>query len=678
MTLFASLVLERAPMTWQDLPDGLMDWLQNAGAVAAFGILLVLISRMLQRDAAERNAWNLPGGLQVVSSYLGYIFAIPAVLYLIVILGWIGNWMGIQGTWRVLPRPGPQFEHTIGDWMLMVGGSIALVIVALPIAIDLVSRVSWGRIWAIARLSWKEAIRGRVIWVFGAMALVFLFADWFVSAKAENLLRTYVRVVFWSMTPLFLLTAGILGSFSIPNDVKNNSIHTIVTKPVEKFEIVLGRFLGYGVLLTIGLFVVSSLSLIYVVRGVNEDAAKESYRARVPIYGRMHFYGTKDANKAESVGREWGYRSYISGPTKTRRDAQRQYAIWEIPAIPADLAERPDPLLFEYAFDIFRLSKGTEGEGVFCTFTFTDGAQDPQSLQAALTNLEEDRKRLGAEARTRRDRAAEGKSGSERAEVDKKYREELEAIEQNLLTTHHIYQATGEQVTDQHTQDFTIPSSFLKVLLDRHAQLQAAEPKATVPTMRVFMSVDMANEAQMVGVAHQDFYLLAYEMPFWQNFLKGVAGMWCTHMLVLGVALALSTYLSAVISFLGTMFLFLVGLFVDYLKEIAEHRVDGGGPAESLIRIGTHMPIAGQLEDSPTKTLVNVVDAAFSWWIGRIMNLIPNVGRHDLVQYVANGFDIGIVDVLLLDNILPLAAYLIPWFIVAYYLMKYREIANPS
>jgi hypothetical protein len=136
--------------------------------------------------------------------------------------------------------------------------------------------------------------------------------------------------------------------------------------------------------------------------------------------------------------------------------------------------------------------------------------------------------------------------------------------------------------------------------------------------------------------------------------------------------------LSSVISFLGTMFLYVTGLNVEYLKEIAEKRVDGGGPMESAIRVFSHMPIAAKLDDSPTKTMVGVADDLFSWWIGRIMNLIPDVGRHDLHQYVANGFDIGWMDVLLLDNFLPLLGYLAPWAIVAYYLMKYREIANPS
>jgi hypothetical protein len=45
---------------------------------------------------------------------------------------------------------------------------------------------------------------------------------------------------------------------------------------------------------------------------------------------------------------------------------------------------------------------------------------------------------------------------------------------------------------------------------------------------------------------------------------------------------------------------------------------------------------------------------------------------------VANGYDIGWTDVLFLDNVLPLIAYLIPWAVLAYYQMKFREIANPQ
>ena len=41
------------------------------------------------------------------------------------------------------------------------------------------------------------------------------------------------------------LPALLLASFGIPNDIKNLNIYTVVSKPVERFEIVLGRFVGY-------------------------------------------------------------------------------------------------------------------------------------------------------------------------------------------------------------------------------------------------------------------------------------------------------------------------------------------------------------------------------------------------------------------------------------------------
>jgi hypothetical protein len=653
MMLFASLVMDREPMTWAQMPAAIAMWLQNAGGVAAFGVALVVIAGSLSRDTQESPLWNLSQAIRPLMGALKTCVFIAGAGYLVLMLAWLGNLMRIPRLEFLVPHTAPGQTLNAGDYLMSICGGLALFVALTPIMFDLATRISWGRIWAIAMLSWKEAVRGRVIWVFGAMAIVFLFADWFVTYKPENQLRNYVRVVYWSMTPLFLLTAGLLGSFSIPNDVRNNSIHTIVTKPVEKFEVVLGRFVGYACLLTVGLLVVSLVSLIYLVREINPDATKESYRAREPIYGKLHFLmGGKSALKGDNVGREWTYRSYITGPTRRQKDSVKQYAIWDFDNIPSDVIDRPNPTLFEYAFDIFRLSKGeVEGAGVNCSFMFTDG-RDAHELENLAEIVKKERDKLAV-------------TGMDDDKID------LE-----IAKNHRVFEARNKEVTDYHTQEFVMPPGVLSALLANLAERRKENPNA--PAMRVFVSVDVAREAQMVGVAQQDFYLLAHERPFWLNFLKGIIGMWCTHMLVLGIALACSTYLSSVISFLGTMFLYVTGLNVDYLKEIAEKRVDGGGPVEAIIRISTHMPVAGRLDDSPTKTVVGVADDLFSWWIGRIMNLIPDVGRHDLHQYVANGFDISWLDVLLLDNFLPLCGYLAPWAIVAYYLMKYREIANPS
>src|SRR5207253_8446618 len=134
-----------------------------------------------------------------------------------------------------------------------------------------------------------------------ALLLVFLFASWFLPYKPEKQVRNYVSVVFFAMTILLILTARILAAFSIPADLRRQTIHTIVTKPVERFEIVLGRFLGYTLLMTAVLAVMTLLSLIYVARGVDEDARQESLRARVPVFGDLRI------DNGKNVGREWAY-----------------------------------------------------------------------------------------------------------------------------------------------------------------------------------------------------------------------------------------------------------------------------------------------------------------------------------------------------------------------------------
>ncbi len=685
MFLLASLVIERELPSWGRLPDSFGIWLQNAGSVAAVSIAIVLLARWLQRDPPSMKFWALPPGFDLLLMALKCALIASAVGYVAMVVIWMGGRSGIRAMNYFSTRTYPQEPFRGGDWILAISGALALMVALTPIVYDALARFSWGRVWAIAMLSWKEAVRGRVIWVFGVMALVFLFAGWFVPFKPEDQVRNYVRVIYWAMAPLFLITAGLLGAFSIPNDVRSNSIHTIVTKPVEKFEIVLGRFLGYAALLTVGLFVVASISLIYVVRGVNEEAKKESYKARVPIYGYLQFAGTKDPRRGDDVGREFGYRSYIKGMTTRKREASRQFAIWDFPAIPAHITQRDTDVIFEFAFDIFRLSKGVQGKGVFCTFSFVnvdkfvnmDPTHQSRELDTKVNEMKQKYELQREEARKKWDEARRIETNPQKQEeIEKQRREDYEKIRQGLNVEFGIYEAYAE-LKDFHSQYVVVPPELLKQLM---AQNTARNPEkdGPLPSLRVFLGVDVAEEAQMVGVAPFDFYLLAYERPFWVNFLKGVLGMWCTHMLVLGIAIALSTYLTSVISLLGAMFLYGAGMFTDYLKEIAENRPNsGGGPLEAAIRVGGKIPIAGDLEASPGTSLVRLIDRSFSWWIGRVLNMVPDINRHDLHQYVANGFDIGWTDLLLLDNALPMLGYLTPWAILAYYLMKFREIANP-
>src|SRR5207302_2691935 len=122
---------------------------------------------------------------------------------------------------------------------------------------------------------------------FLAFLLLFLFpSKWFFEVKKEDEVRQTVAIVDFAMSAVFLVSFSMLAAFGIPTDLKNQTIHTVVTKPVQRFEIVLGRFLGCIGLATAVLLVLRTLSLLLIVAvNVSDEAKFESFQARVPVYG---------------------------------------------------------------------------------------------------------------------------------------------------------------------------------------------------------------------------------------------------------------------------------------------------------------------------------------------------------------------------------------------------------
>jgi hypothetical protein len=176
-------------------------------------------------------------------------------------------------------------------------------------------------------------------------------------------------------------------------------------------------------------------------------------------------------------------------------------------------------------------------------------------------------------------------------------------------------------------------------------------------------------------VAQRDLYLLDRERPVWLNFFKGAAGIWLLLCLVIGIAVACSTYLSGVISFLTVGFLLLAGAFLPFIKDLADRRSVGGGPMEAFVRLSRNQPLGVPLGKSPTALVAQRIDLLFSFTLQPLLYFFPNTKRFSLTEYVARGFDIP-ADKLLLDGLLPLAGYLLCWGVLAYYLMKSREIAS--
>jgi hypothetical protein len=648
--------------------DGLLvSWLQDAGGFAALGLALWFIYVLLTPAPAIVGSRR-----KMISKFMAVCAAAALVTYLVAAglayairqsekdkIAELG--LTVDQVREQEKQRGVQMsfsDENLVRWqgrVLAGAGFLALLAFCEPFFMDF-ARLRWRRIYAIAKLSFKEAVRRKIVWVFLMIALVYLFpARWFSSkqVKPEDDLKTTISVIAFVTTGLFVLTSTLLSSFSIPNDVKNQTIHTIVTKPVERFEILLGRFLGYTALITLALTGVAGASVLMILSSNIDPAAREeSMKARVPVYGVLDFSKERiGANRqlerqaftGIDVGREYSYRRYIAG-----HEDSTHRAIWNFLQAGdlKPLAQR-DAVTMEFAFDVYRTTKGEENKGVACSFDVVTWKWDP-ALEA------EYRKEIrGAENA----RPSEPKRWETANNVAKKFGR---------------FQFDGFQVFDYHTNKLDLPPGLFQNALDgtvdKDSPLQSSQGPALMQ-----IKVRCTTPSQLIGVAPLDLYLLESDGVFWLNFFKSAIGLWCRLCLVIGLAVAASTYLAGVVSFVAAIVLFLLGYFLEFIRSLAAGVNAGGGPFESFTRLVKGSTVAGELDQTPSTQVALFGDDVFRWLLRRIINVIPDTERFTWSNYLAQGFSIEPRFILL--NLLFLFAYMLPWAVLAYYLMRSREIA---
>ena len=438
----------------------------------------------------------------------------------------------------------------------------------------------WRRIFALAGLSFKEALRRRVLWAFSALLLVFLFGSWFISgrAKPEDQLRTYVQLVYWAMTPLLLFTSVLLAAFSIPADIRQQTIHTVLTKPVQRFEVYLGRVLGFGALMSLVLLFMASFSLLYVLRGVDPDAAAESLKARAPLFGNLAFENTERSDKGVNVGEEWGYRSYIGSP---ERGEAPQTAVFQFADLPGGFAGRKN-VPCEFNFAIYRAFKGTnQNRGISCSFTF-------QTWRFDRNRLDEYRKKR-KEARN-----------------DLKGRTETD-VDNDLAKEYGYYEIDSFPVENFHTLSRELPGGLFENAAPADPKRRRELNRRGLSPAPVEVRVRCLDHEEYVGMARYDLYLRQDEPDangeaswFAVNFLKGAGGLWMRLLLVIGVATALSTYMSNVISLLTALMLYVGGLFRDFIYSVVLNQNVGGGPLQALFAV-VGRQVGGTPQEAPPR-----------------------------------------------------------------------------
>jgi len=671
--LLGVLLLDREPLGLANVPGLVFAWLQDAGGFAALGLIVYLLAVVLApREQPESTKLRMP-----VTGFMVAMAALSLITYAVLLA------LMITGRGAV-PLPPPlqigevvKYVPPAVQWqpqgvLLALGGLFAMFGIGQPFVRDLFKLRS-RRIMALAKICFKEAIRNRIFLAFLVFLTLFLFpVSWVSNVKPEDELRTPINIFSAGMNIFLTIPLMILAAFAIPNDIKTNTLYTIVTKPVERFEIVLGRFLGYSAMMTIVLAIMVTLSVLYVYTITLDTKAKdETFKSRVTARGKLSFRASREF-EGTNVGREFEYRKYIGGSPQTR-----ERAVWAFDRIPGNLVRRDrDSVPVEYTLDIFRLTKGEENRGVdvnirVCAWQ-TGQVPAPDRGEGAWRWTDPAKSRSYEEKRQQiNDKLKAGGYGpgyDTSLNYPRPGTPTWKLVDE-LAKEYGFYEVPSVEVYDFRPGSVPVPVGLFETAAEGDAKDAQGNP---IPRLQVY--VKCLSPGQMLGMAEGDLYIVEGQKSFAENYYKSSFGLWCRLVIVIGIAVTLSTYLAAMIALIGTMFLYASAYFAEHIADLGAGTSIGGGPFESTLRMfrgeSPTMPL------DPTTGALRAIswgDWLYSWFFRRYANIIPDVDAFAWTDFLAEGYNVSFE--YLIVNFLVLLGYLLPWGVLSYYLIRNREVA---
>ncbi len=101
------------------------------------------------------------------------------------------------------------------------------------------------RIWAIAENTFKEGLRQRILLLMVVFSVILILLSLFLEPFALGESPKILRDLGLAVISLFgILVVIIIGSGLVWKDIERRTIYTIITKPVKRSEIILGKFFG--------------------------------------------------------------------------------------------------------------------------------------------------------------------------------------------------------------------------------------------------------------------------------------------------------------------------------------------------------------------------------------------------------------------------------------------------
>ena len=592
--------------------------------------------------------------------------------------------------------------------------------------------VKFRRIYSIA---WHTIVESyRRMWapwaVLAMFALVLAFINWFLGrSRTAELGPMYVSTLALVTSLLLTIMVMFLSPISIPNDIRFQTIYTVVSKPVRRLELIWGRLLGYMVMVTAILLVMGFFSLIYVENTVNgrirstqeaakaaEDAGRtnEARRlredvyqlatrrsARVPLYGSLTFkdsYG-RQTRKGIDVGMEQVTRSHIEGATPSKAtwffgvvpDPDRpQFALDR--RIPVEDMLRPGSIeavedrYYRTRFDQASLQREIQG-GQLKGNEMRKANERVRAMDGQIRALETEVNALKSRE-TELARAAEDLRKAGKTKEAGQKRAELQAMHSDpvpIEMVFNVFRTTkGEEVGEAVQASLVVtnpmradvvPSRDLFPVHEYYTIRRTFPAKVLVGCMgSLVVEVQCLTPNQFLGMANDDLFILAKRGDFRGNYIRGLFGVWLQALVVTAVGLFASTFLSWPVALLLTLAFYVGGqVAIGFIDQLSQGQVSGGGPFESLIRLLTHQNLQSDLDPTGGVLVAKTFDRFMAPILGCLIYVVPNLTALDVSNTVASGFAVS--GSTLWEHFLLGLGYALPFTVAAYFILKRREVA---
>jgi hypothetical protein len=560
------------------------------------------------------------------------------------------------------------------------------------------------RVWALAWLAVKESIRRRVVVVFGVFVVILLFAGWFLDVGSNEPAKLYLGFVLAATTYLVLLLVLFLSAFSLPADIRSRTIQTVVTKPVRASEIVLGRIVGFTLVGTVLLALMSAISYVFVIRGLSHthELATDTLK---PV-------GAAAAGKARPMtgftDSVQGHRHKVYIDSSGQGQVDSEFGHWhEIEAKPsgegtAHALGGPEGMLQArvpiYGKLRFRSREGKDvdkGINVGDEWFYRSFIQGGSQAAAIWTfqNVREDKFPEGLPIDTNIEVFRTFKGDIERGVigsvslrnpktgliVEVKVFESKEFAPFQLVVPRKITGFSSADVisrrrdTPEGQVEHSPPQNMLDRRLLERKEFDLFNDLTSDGELEVWLRC--LEPSQYFGAGQPDLWLHAADATFTVNFLKGYLGIWLQMVLVIGFGVMFSTFLSGPVAMLATVGAMIGGFFSDFLARLSQGAVLGGGPFESIIRLVRQENLMTDLEPGLRTTAAKMADVVAEAGLWVVARILPPFTDFNYADWVAYGFDISWDPWIAVPTVRAFA-FLIPVFVAGYFFLKTREVAQ--